>query len=262
MQVGIKITALCAVMMIPGTASAGQYALKVMPTAVQKSRFDHGIASIDSTQRSTVVRVVNVGQTDKNSVTFVIGVANIAGEPFNFGPENITVRPSGAQPIALTTYEEASEAERKKQGREKFWSGLAAFGRGMSAANAGTTYTNGSYSGTTNGFVGGNFVTAQSNGSYSGTQYNSGAALAAQRNARELNAQDRANLEAKWAARSSVNNNLLRTTTVDPGAMYGGIATFPLTPEIKKAHGPIEVRIEVNAGGDKHVFVGQIADVG
>lgn len=241
-------------------AYADDYTLAVAPSPSQTIRYDRGIASIDSVQKRSVVRVVNVAGNDNKTVSFVIGVLNADGQPLNFGPENVTIRPVGMQPLALTTYEQAMEAERKKQGREKFWSGLAAFGRALSAADAGNTYSSGIYSGTASGYVGNNLVTAHTSGIYSGTHYNSGAALAAQRNARELNAQDRANLEQRWANRSADSSNLLRTTTVDPGMMYGGIATFPISKELRKARGPASVTIEVDVAGEKHIFLARLSD--
>lgn len=259
MQYHWKASVVAVTMAISAPASAGVYSLTISPSAVQSSRYDRGRALIESAQPSTVVTVANVASQDKKSVSFAIVIANGGRQSFNFGPENITIRPAGMQPIALTTYEEAMEAERKRQGREKFWAGLAAAGRAMSAASAGTTDSSGIYSGTTNGYVGGSTVTAQTNGIYAGTQYNSGAALAAQRNAREMNAQDQANLEARWAARSAPNSKLLRTTTVDPGMMYGGFATFPISADLKKVRDPVQVTIEVNVAGEKHVFVGRLS---
>lgn len=261
MHLNLKIFFLTAALVAtPVPAYAGNYTLAVTPSAVQTIRYDHGIASIDSVQQHSIVRVVNVAGNDKKSVSFVIGITNAAGQTFNFGPENITIRPSGMKPIALTTYEEAVLAEQKKQSREKFWAGVAAVGRGLSAADAGTTYSSGIYSGTSTGWVGNNLVTAQTSGIYSGTEYNSGAALAAQRQAQEMNAQDRANLEARWEARSSTNADLLRTMTVDPGMMYGGVATFPISKNLKHARGPVDVTIEVDVVGEKHIFLARLSD--
>ena len=96
-----------ALLAITVPARAGIYTLTMTPSAAQTMRYDRGISSIDSVQKATVVRVVNVPGNDKKSVSFVIGIANAAGQTFNFGPENITIRPSGMKPIALTTYEEA-----------------------------------------------------------------------------------------------------------------------------------------------------------
>lgn len=254
------VSTLVVALAISAPANAGIYTLNVTPSAGQASRYDQGILSIDSVQKSTVVRIVVVPGQDKKSATFMIGIANRGSRSFTFGPENITIRPMGMQAVALTTYEQAVEAERKKQKREKFWAGVAAFGRGYSAGEAGNTYSSGIYSGTTNGYVGNTPVTVQTSGIYSGTQYNSGAALAAQRDAQAMNANDRANLEAKWAARSSLNSNLLRTTTVYPGAMYGGIATFPISGDLKKARGTVQVVIEVNAGGEKHFFLAHLLE--
>ncbi|MDZ4274428.1 MAG: hypothetical protein U0995_00175 [Erythrobacter sp.] len=241
-------------------AHADTYTLSVGPTGAQSVRYDRGIASVDSVQEQSIVRIVNVPGNDKKTVAFVIGIVNASGEPLNFGPENVSVRPTGMPPIALTTFEQAMEAERKKQAKEKFWAGVAAFGRGLSAADAGNTYTSGVYSGTASGWVGNSLVTAHGSGIYSGTEYNSGAALAAQRDAREMNAQDRANLEQRWAARSSDNENLLRTTTVDAGMMYGGIATFSISKEVKKTRGPVQVMIEVDVGGERHTFFATLSD--
>jgi hypothetical protein len=248
-----------AMMVLATPASAGIYALNVMPSGAQSIRYTGGISSIESFQKSTAVRIVNVPGQNKNSVTFAVAIENRGSAPFNFGPENVTVRPAEMQAIALTTYEQAMDAERKRQARENFRAGLAAFGRGLSAAQSGTTYSSGIYSGTSSGYVGGNLVTVQSNGIYSGTQYDPGAAMADQRNARELNAEDQANLDAQRAARSAEISILLRTTTVDPGAMYGGVVTFPVSAELKKARAPVQVSIEVNVAGERHVFVGALS---
>lgn len=257
----IKATAFAVALLgAPAPAYAGNYTLAVAPSEAQTIRYDRGTASIDSVQQRSIVRIVNVAGNDKKTASFVIGVVNASGQPFNFGPENITIRPVKMRPVALTTYEQAMEAERKRQGREKFWAGVAAFGRGLSAADAGNTYDSGIYSGTTSGYVGNSLVTAQTSGIYSGTQYNSGAALAAQRDAREMNAQDRANLEEKWAGRLAVTSNLLRTTTIDPGMMYGGIAIFPISMELKKARGPVQVAIEVDIGDERHTFLARLSD--
>lgn len=261
MKAYIKAAGLVVVLMAAAVpVYADDYTLAVAPSAVQTIRYDHGVGSIDSVQKHSIVRIVNVAGNDKKSVSFIIGILNTSGQPLNFGPENITVRPTGMQSIALTTYEEAMEAERKKEGREKFWSRVGAIGRGLSASDAGTTYTSGTYAGATSGYVGNDLVTVQTGGTYSGAQYNSGAALAAQRNAQEMNTQDRANLEQKWANRAAVANNLLRTTTVDPGTMYGGIAIFPISKELKRAQGPVQVTIEVDVAGEKHTFLAQLSD--
>lgn len=254
-----NIPALAAMMIIATPAHAGIYALKVTPSGAQSIRYTGGISSIDSFQKFTAVRIVNVPNRDKKSVSFAVAIENRGSASFNFGPESITIRPAEMQPIALTTYEQRMEAERKRQARENFRSGLAAFGRGLSAAQSGTSYSSGIYSGTSSGYVGGNLVTVQSNGIYSGTQQNPNAAIAAQRNAQELNAQDRANIEAQRAARSAGSNILLRTTTVDPGAMYGGVVTFPVTAELKKARGPVQVTVEFNVAGERHTFSGLLS---
>lgn len=261
----MKTSIRCAILSVALIATsvpvyADDFAIAISPSSNQTIRYDHGVASIDSVQKYSIVRIVNIAGNDKKSVSFVIGILNTSGQPLNFGPENITVRPTGMQSIALTTYEEAMEAERKKEGREKFWSRVGAIGRGLSASNAGTTYTSGTYGGTTSGWVGNDLVTAQTGGTYSGTQYNSGAALAAQRNAQEMNVQDRANLEQKWANRTAATNNLLRTTTVDPGTMYGGIATFPIGKELKKTKGRVQVTIEIDVAGERHIFLAQLSD--
>jgi len=262
MKAHIQAATLALMLMVgPVPALADNYALSVAPTAAQTVRYDRGIASVDSVQQQSIVRIVNVAGQDKKTVSFVIGIVNAGEQPLNFGPENVTVRPTGMTPIAVTTYEQAMEAERKRQSKEKFWAGVAAFGRGLSAADAGNTYSSGTYNGNASGFVGNSLVTAQSSGTYSGTQRNSGAALAAQRDAREMNAQDRANLEQRWANRAAANSNLLQTTTVDPGVMYGGIASFPITKEIKKARGPVQVTIEVDVGGEKHTFQARLSGV-
>jgi len=75
-----------------------------------------------------------------------------------------------------------------------------------------------------------------------------------------MNAEDRAELERRWTYRFADMNNLLRTTTVNPGTIYGGIATFPITKEIKKARGPVLVVIHVDIAGERHSFEARVSD--
>lgn len=244
---------------LPAHALAAEYSLSLTPSSVQTMRYDRGVAQIYSAKSATIVRVAKLDSDDEKSVSFVISIANLSAQPFNFGPENVIVRPSGMSNIALVTYEQAVEAVRKRQGRDKFWAGVAAFGRNISAAEAGTSYSSGIYSGTTHGYVGSNHLSAQSSGIYSVTHHNPAAAFAAQRNAQAMNAADLAKLEAEWAARSSSHDSMLRTTTVDPARVYGGIATFALTKELKKAREPVQMLIEVTVAREKHIFLAQLS---
>lgn len=241
----IILTALAVSVAAP--ASAATYTLNVVPTAGQASRYDRGTTIIDSVQRSTTVRVIEVPSVDKNTVSFIIGVLNSGDRSFVFGPDNVVVREAGAKPLPLLTYEQAMEAERKKEKHEEFWAGVHAFGRKLSAASAGTTYGSGTYSG------------SDGSGTFSYSETNSAMQLAAQREAADMNRQDRADLEAKWAERGASYDTLLRPTTVDPGAVYGGIVTFTISKELQKAKQPVQLNIEVNVAGEAHGFVGRLS---
>lgn len=260
MRTALRATFSFGLLMVPQSAFAGReiYTLAVQPTAGQTSTYDHGIQSIDSRQTSSIVRVVNVPGNNQKDASFVVGVVNLASNSLNFGPENVVVRPIGMPPVALITYDAAMLAEQKKQSRQRFWNGVAAFGRNLSAADAGTSYTSGIYSGTASGYVGSDLVTAQSSGIYSSTRYNPAAARGAQRQAQEDNANDRTTLKSGWATRTAELDNLLRTTTVNRGMMYGGIARFSITSEIKRVKQPIQVLVEVTINGEKHLFSGQL----
>ncbi len=241
--------------------SAKTYNLNFTPSVAQTSRLDRGVEIIDSVQKSTVVRIVEVRGADKKTVSFVIGVLNKGDASFVFGPENVTVRPTGIKPLGLVTYDEALEAERKRQKRESFWANVGAFGRNLSAADAGTQYGSGTYNGTTNGFVGGQSVSGYSSGTFSYTTQDSAAQLAAQRDAAAMNRQARHDLENRWAARSAAHETLLRPTTVDPGVVYGGYATFNIDKELGKAKAPLQVAIEVKVGGETHIFFARLSSM-
>jgi hypothetical protein len=114
-----------AILICAAPAYADDYSLNVMPSEAQTIRYDRGTASVDSAQSRSIVRIVNMPGDEKKSVSFVIGFLNASGQPINLGPENITISPVGMQPVSLTTYEEAMEAERKRQKRENFWAGEA-----------------------------------------------------------------------------------------------------------------------------------------
>jgi hypothetical protein len=237
---------------------AKEYSLDFMRTVSQASRLERGVEIIDSVQQNTAVRIVEIVQPDKKTVSFVIGVLNKGNVPFVFGPENVTVRPAGFQPMALVTYDDAMAVERKRQKRERFLGSIAALSRNMSAADAGTRYSSGSYSGISSGMVGGQPVSGFSSGSFSVTTHDSGAQLAAQRDAAALNRQARNDLEARWAMRSASHDTLLRPTTVDPGAVFGGYAKFNINRELSKAQASLPITIDVVVGSERHIFVAQL----
>lgn len=254
LRIGLIALACCSA----ASVEAKIYSLNLTPTVNQKSRYDRGVETIDSLKNASVIRVVEVAGTDKKSVSFVVGILNNSGQSLTFGPDNIVIRPAGMQPVNLVTYEQAAEAERKKQKKEKFWAGVAAFGRNMSAADAGTSYGTGFYNGTANGFVGSTPVMANTTGTYSYSVDNPAARVAAQRNANEMNRQDRSDLEARWATRASAQNDMLRLSTVDPGKVYGGFANFIVTDEMRKSKSPLQITIEINVNGERHFFLGQL----
>jgi hypothetical protein len=232
---------------VASPAFAKVYTVDFKPLPMQLSRYDRGMETIDSPAQHAIVRVIEVPGSDKKSTSFEIYVLNRGGQAFVFGPNNIVVRTSESQLLPVVTYEQAMEAERKKRKHEKFWAGVAAFGRTLDASQEGTVEGSGTYFG------------LDGSGSFDVTLDDPSARMAAEREADRMDRQDQADLQARWAMRAAQHETLLRTTTVDAGRVFGGLVTFSLIDAVRKARVAVPITISVTVAGESHVFAGQLS---
>lgn len=172
-----------------------------------------------------------------------IGVRNNSRQAFNFGTENISAESNGRL-LQVLSYEDLARQVQSSQTWSNIGIALGAAGQSVAANQPSRTYVQGNVYG-----YGGQQI-----GSYNayGTTYNPAQAQAAQA---AINAQAQAQsaqVAAATQARMSQINNVLRTTTIGPGQVVGGLVEV----STNGASGVFNVR--ANVGGEQHVFAFQI----
>lgn len=230
--------------------AASNWQIELEPGESQQSRMINGSMSIDDSSPGSVVRVVNLVHPSENALEFMVFALNSAQEPFNLGPENVSIEMLDGSVAPALTYADMAAQERKRQKRQRFAMALAAMGRGMSAAGAGYQSGSVNYSGTAyNQYGTTNF---NGTGTYSG--YNAAAAQAAQANANAENARDIANMRERQEMRMAALDGYFRTTTIDPGKVDGGIVKFDIPKLVKSQPKGAPVVIVVTVNGETHRF--------
>ena len=190
-----------------------------------------------------------------------VTLANTSKSPLNFRPENISVSCDGKE-LKTFTYEALKREIQQRAAAAAIAMGMAA---GMNAAAAsmpattttyGSSYGYGNFSGTANPAFGYNPWRYSGNynsfGTYSATSttYNPAATVSAQA-AVNANSLQQMNMIAANRNASLANlESMLRTTTIPPGAAYGGNIVFKLPPTPGKA--PKEILITIQTPVDAH----------
>ena len=216
--------------------------LDLAATGEQVSRMESGLEVIDSDQKLSSVRIFENEQPVKKRGTMTVLIFNAGDKSFNLGSENVVLETEAGESIAIIPYERLEKEVKNKQRWAAIATGLAAASNSIAASNAG--YSNGN-------------VTAYGRGGYSTAtfnSYNSGAAYQAQA---LVNLQNRQSFDrlahANTAAKEGLGVNL-RTTTIDPGASFGGQIVYELPKQLRKVKGPLPIRVKVKAGDEEHVF--------
>ncbi|WP_265570867.1 hypothetical protein [Sphingomicrobium nitratireducens] len=229
-------------------AIAQKFELSLQAQGGQRVKMIDGLAAIESFGETAVVRMMPIEEKTKKRGRFQILVMNAGSKPFNVGPENVTISLDGAEFVPAVTYEQLAKEEKKRQTWAAVGAALGAIGNSMNAANAG--YSSGTA--TTFGNVGG--TSFNSFTTYSG--YNAGQAQAAQQLASLQNQQLFDSLAAQNAAGIAQLKDNMRTTTIDPGEMSGGMIVYDVPKETrkgaKKAGEPIEVIFRITTGSEIH----------
>ena len=190
-----------------------------------------------------------------------VTLANTSKIPLNFGPENITVSCEG-KALKTFSFEALKREIQQRAAAAAIAMGMAA---GMQAAAAsmpattttyGTSYGYGNFSGTANPTYGYNPWRYSGNynsfGSYSATSttYNPAAAVSAQAAVNANSLQQMNMITANRNASLANLESMLRTTTIPPGAAYGGNIVFKLPPAPGKS--PKEILITIQTPVDAH----------
>lgn len=184
---------------------------------------------------------------EKGRVAFAVAVVNTGPAPANFGTQNIAARVNGV-PVAVPTPEELADAAEQKARGAKIGVGLLA---GAVAAIASTASNQGSYYRHVRGPRGGYTRAVHWEDNTPGVV---GATVAVAGGAAAIASIDRT-LDTTLAR---MGGEALRTTTVDPGASFGGLVVVP----VDRAAAPAQVRLEVSFGGAVHPFAFRLTPAG
>lgn len=214
-----------------------------VPLAGQTINYQHGQPTIVSHRRNAALIGLLTPQSNGAAMLFV-GVRNNSRQAFNFGTENISADSNG-QALQVFRYEDLARQVQSSQTWSNVAIALGAAGQSVAANQPSRTYVQGNVYG-----YGG-----QQLGSYNayGTTYDPARAQAAQA---AINAQAQARsaqVAAETQASMAQLNNVLRTTTLNPGQIVGGLVEV----STNGASGTFNVR--ANIGGEQHVFSFQIS---
>lgn len=239
----------------PSHANAKGRYLDIAPQGEnQRSRMDAGVEAIDSNLEHSSVRILESEDKIGKRGKFSIVVFNASDAPANLGSENISIVLADGTSVAVITYERLLKEEKNRQMWARIAAGLSAASNNMAASEAGYSSGTATYSGTSFG----RFGTVNSHGTATVSGYDSGTAYAAQANANAQNQQMFDRLSATNAANLEALKANLRTTTVDPGAAFGGLATFELPTVARRSKVPVRLTVTIDFAGDRHQFSAEV----
>ena len=121
---------------------ATQQRLSLEPSAGQQSLTRDGESALISAKQNVVmIRPADGSVAAGDRPAFVVLIGNMTSQRLDFSPNMLSARviasDSSSTPLKIFTYEELMKEEKRRQMVGAFAAGLAAVGRGMSAANAG-----------------------------------------------------------------------------------------------------------------------------
>lgn len=215
---------------------------------------DGGVAAVDSTGQKTSVRLIQFEGNLKKRASIQLIVMNQSGTPFNFGAENVSASISDGTAVAIVTYDQLLKEEKKRQMWAAVAAGLAAAGNNMSANNAGYNSGTANYSGNSWGSVGTSSYSSQSSGTVSYSNYNAGQAYVVQSLANQQNQANFQRMASLNSTRTEALKQNMRTTTVDPGQVFGGSVMFELPKSARSSKASVPMTFVINAGGESHTF--------
>jgi hypothetical protein len=237
---------------------AADFTLKLQPEGLQKARWENGRQQIDDVGRATMVRLMPTKGVVSKRTSFALFALNGSGDSFDLGPENILILLDDGSAVRMLNYDDLTREERRRQGWQNVALAFSVIARSMAAANAGNSYATGTYSGSTTGNIGAVPFGAQTFGTATIHSYDAGAAAVAGAVAAEENRRDIHDLAQSQAASMAAIDNVMQTTTVDPGNAFGGIVFFDLPSSVRSAKDPVPITLIVQVGGEEHRFRGSI----
>lgn len=241
-----------------GVAEAKGYRIDLTASSGQESRFVDGREVVNERSAGSAALVAENLDAQSKRGELTVYIANNGTAPFNFGPESVTIRLADGSSVAMLTYEDLLREQKRREGWQRFGAALGTMGRSMQASEAGNTYGSATYSGQTYGTYGSTPYSASTYGTGTYSGYNGAAAFAAQQQADQQNRADIERLNAQQAAARGQIGGYLKTTTIDPGKMFGGSLQFKTPQAFTRGKGPLPVTIEIRTGTETHTFTASI----
>lgn len=238
--------ALVCTVMLALTTQVEAVTLTPSPSGAQVVNYSQGAPTVVS-QRKSIASVTVYPEANSHVVLFV-GGQNRSAANINFGTENVSADANGKL-LRVFSYDELARKAKSAVSWKRF---ASAVGGGLQAgAAAQPAHT--TYSGTYNGGYGYN------NTPYSGRYYGTATtvdpaqrALAQSAIIADSRAQGAA-LNQEENQRLSALQSILRTTTIQPGQMYGGIV------EIARPPASSIMNVRVSFAGEAHTFSFRVA---
>lgn len=252
----LSLVASATTLVVSAPAFAADYRFDLQATGEQRSQFSNGAEQIDDIGAKTIVRVIEPRDVIDKTGSIVVLVLNAGDGPFNFGPENVSLRFGDGATFAMLNYAELMRRQQNREKRQRFAMALAAAGRSMSAGQAGYTYGTASYSGHTNGTFGSTPYRATTFGTGTYSAYDPAKAQVATAVANEQNRRAIAEMQARQNRERAMIGQIMQTTTVQPSDVFGGIVQFDIPKPAKSGNRPVPVTLEVRIGDQLHSFQG------
>ncbi len=189
------------------------YVTKPVITAGQQLRYNRGTPTTLSEMKSGSVEVSPLGVDKDKRLVFGVAAFNGGSTPQNFGVENLSLSAADGSNVQLLTADELIHRAKRKAAWAAFFYALA----GAANAYAATATANTTTMGTV--------YTPNGPATFVARTYNPALAYAGANAAAAQTQYNIAAVESRLDQTiSSVQGQVLQTTTVDPGSSYGGDA--------------------------------------
>ena len=209
---------------VPAAAAADGHVVNLQPGSAGMVRGHAGLHAVDARTEKALVRIVAPGLEIDERGTIRVLVMNLGDEPFEFGPDDVTLTladGSELKHLPMAEFERAYGIITREQNR-------------MAAVNMQTRNTLSS-------------IGAMPSGS-AATPADSGDVASASQRGNETELPGSNTLNAMY--------ELLMPETVEPQAASGGYLVFEMPEQAKAAKSDIPLTIAVRTGGEEHRFAG------
>jgi hypothetical protein len=241
-----------AALALASPAVAARFNMQFQPADGQSLRMEDGIGTIENHGAIASIRMIQADKGIERRGSISIMVFNRRDTSFNFGAENVTARLADGTRVPIITYEQLAAEERRRQGRRRLGAFLGAFARNMQAASRARSYGSATYSGSTWGTVGGTPYWGSTTGTVTVDTYDPAAAAEARAVADAQNRQVFENVSVRNAEAMEALREIIRTTTVDPGQIFGGTVAFELPASVRDSRADLPVTFLVTIDGEVH----------